>query len=347
MTIVIKKDLPSNKFDSEIIVRGLNNPRGLKIFDDETLLVIEAGSGDSQQADGRLLKVDLSREGGQILDVILQQKSSMNMLPVMKRDEILGLSDIAISDRQMLVSLTDYVKGSTILSISGSSVSTLVKSQGHINSIVYHPVRKSWFCVKPDSNVVIEFLSDGTERIVAQIENMSDDQDAVPVCIIYEEATQSFLVSLLSGEIGKDQSKVGIDFDKQAGEIIRVDPETGKIDRVVTGLTAPTGITLAADNTLYILELCSDFLEPLISDASAEDCLHGGFRRYSGRLLEVDLSTNLVTVVADQLDTPSNLQIHKQQIYISEGMGMPGRSIPGTNGEACSLTGYIRRLSMN
>lgn len=347
MEISITKDLPYELYESNIIVKGLNNPRGINIYDDKTMLVIEAGSGNTQQADGRLIKVDLSEQYGQVIAVVLEHQASMNMLPEMRRDEIMGLSDVATGDGKLLVSLTDYINGSKIICISPSTVNTIVNTHGHINSIVFHPVRKTWFWVKPDSNTVIELLDDGTERIVVQLDKLPDNQDAVPVCIIYEDRTQSLLISLFSGEIGNDQSKLGVDFDSQAGQVIRVNPVTGNVTVVVRELTAPTGIAIADDNILYVLELCSDFLEPLVTDNCIYDCLHGGFRRHSGRLLAIDLSSAQIVVVANELDTPSNIKIHNKAMYISEGMGMPGRLIPSSKGEQIHVSGFIRKVSMS
>lgn len=343
MEIKVAKELTYNQLESNILIKGLNNPHHINIYDDKTMLVVEAGSGNTHEADGRLIKVDLTEQGAHA-DVVLEHQPSMNMLPKMKRDEIMGLSDIATGDGKLLLSLTDYINGSKIISISPFSVNTLFMTHGHINSIVFHPVRKSWFWVKPDTNMVIELLNDGTERVVVQLDNLSDGQDAVPVCIIYEDTTQSLLVSLFSGEIGRDYSKVGVDFGNRSGQVIRVNPETGNISVVVSELTAPTGIALSDDNILYVLELCSDFLEPLFTEKCIKSCLHGGFRRHSGRLLAIDLLSQQIIVVADKLDTPSNIKINKNHMYISECMGMPGRLIPNTDGKQMHVSGFIRRV---
>lgn len=264
----------------------------------------------------------------------------------LKRDEIMGLSDIASDGEQILVSLTDYVGGSKVMQVHPLPVKTVFNSRGNLNSIVYHPELKAWFGIKPDANVVVEFSADGQERIVATFEDMADGQDAVPVCVIYEPDTQGLLVSLFSGEIGQDPAKRGIDFDKTAGQVVRVDIATGAVIPVVTGLTAPTGIALSEDGLLYVLELCDDFLEPLIADDATTECLHGGFKRFSGRLLSIDSGTGEAIVLAEKLDTPSNLEIHNGRLLVSEGMGMPGRPIPGIDGEGQPLDGYIRQIEI-
>ncbi|MFT4924960.1 MAG: hypothetical protein ACI8WB_001050 [Phenylobacterium sp.] len=341
--------IPSKCRDAKIIATGLVNPRGLQALDDGSILVIEAGRGEMKSPDtGRLLKLssDISSDERKTSDIILDKQHSMNMLGMMNRDEIMGMSDIAQGDGQTLVSLTNYVAGSTVMRVSPGPVSTVFNSRGNLNSIVYHPQLKAWFGIKPDANVVVEFSATGDERIVAELADLADGQDAVPVCVIYEPSTGALLVSLFSGELGQDAAKKGIDFDKTAGQVIRVDATTGEVTPVVTGLTAPTGIELGDDGRLYVLELCDDFLEPLVGDNATAQCLHGGFKRFSGSLLQVDLSTGEMVVVANQLDTPSNLVKHDGHLLISEGMGMPGRPIPGLNGEVQPLAGFIRQVSL-
>ncbi len=357
MTKILHIDgtLPNHCRESKIIAKGLINPRGLKALDDGSILVIEAGSGEAKQPDsGRLLKLGQGQQENKqenkqeykAEDILLDQQHSMNMLAMMQRDEIMGLSDIAQGGDQILVSMTNYVAGSKVVQVSPLPVSTVFNSQGNLNSITYHPELNSWFGIKPDANVVVEFSAAGDERVVAQLADLADGQDAVPVCVIYEPLTGCLLVSLFSGELGQDPAKRGIDFDKTAGQIIRVNATTGEVSTVITGLTAPTGIALAGDN-LYVLELCEDFLEPLVGDNAAEQCLHGGFKRFSGKLLQINLVNGEASVVAEALDTPSNLEIHHGQILISEGMGMPGRPIPGINGNSQPLSGYIRQLSLS
>ncbi len=321
-------------------------------MNDGSLLVAEAGTGDMSKPDsGRVVKLMPSLEEQndlyEIQSVIIDQQPSMNMVSMMKRDEIMGLSEIAEGNGRILVGLTDYVSGSKVIEIFPDVNAPAFSLSGNINSIAYHPELDAWFAIKPDANVVIRLSSEKEESVVTPIADMSDGQDAVPVCIVYEPNTGMLLVTLFSGEIGGETSKLGIDFDKTAGKVIRVDPATGQISDVVCGLTAPTGIALDTDGNLFVLELCDEFLQALIGENATRQCLHGGFKRFSGRLLQIDLRREKVVVIANQLDTPSNLEIVNGRLLISEGMGMPGRPIPNTMGDSQPLTGYIRQLKMN
>jgi hypothetical protein len=70
--------------------------------------------------------------------------------------------------------------------------------------------------------------------------------------------------------------------------------------------------------------------------------LHGGFQRFSGRLLSCDLNTGEILVLATTLDTPSNLCLVQGGVLISEGMGLTGRLIPGPDGKIQPLDGILR-----
>jgi len=341
---------------NQVVVKGLSNPRGLMVTNEGCLLVIEAGSGKPGVADGRVLALQLNAiqtmQTGKAQDigdsnlyrVVIDKLPSMNMQTMMKRDEIMGGGDFATNGQQIVFGLTDYVAGSKVIEVSPVAGRTIFNAQGNLNSIVHHPQFDRYFSIKPDANVVMAFSSIQSHRVVSKLEDLSDGQDAVPVCVIYEPQTHGLLVSLFSGELHGDQDKKGIDFDKSAGQVVRVDIESAQVTTVLSGLTAPTGIALANDGQLYVLELCDDFLEPLVADNATTQCLHGGFKRFSGRLLLVDLETAQAQVVAQQLDTPSNLVVDQQSVFISEGMGMPNRPIPGVDGQSRPLEGFIRHI---
>ena len=118
----------------------------------------------------------------------------------------------------------------------------------------------------------------------------------------------------------------------------------------MSGLTAPTDLEIGPDGQLYVLEFCDAFLDPL---ETREQMLaapsHGGFRRFSGRLLRIDRSTGGVVVVAEGLDAPSNLALIQDEygngLLVAQGMGTPGRSIPGPQG-VVPLRGFIERISL-
>ena len=73
---------------------------------------------------------------------------------------------------------------------------------------------------------------------------------------------------------------------------------------------------------------------------------HGGFTRFSGRLLHCNLQTEQVTVLAQGLDTPSNLCLVRDGVLVSEGMGLLGRALPTPEGEVVQLGGRVRWVGL-
>ena len=87
------------------------------------------------------------------------------------------------------------------------------------------------------------------------------------------------------------------------------------------------------------------FRSPLLPDWIGGP-LHGGFTRFSGRLLRCNLHTREVEVLVRGLDTPSNLCVAKDAVLISEGMGLAGRPIPTPYNTVVPLSGKIRRVPL-
>jgi hypothetical protein len=335
---------------STIIATGLNNPRGMLLRDDGCLWLVEAGTGNHQHSfSGRVLelKPDPNHQGAYLSPSVLASGfRSMNLQSRMCRDEVMGLSDIEQGDNRCLVSYTDFVEGSKILDLSVSPPEPVFYGQGNINALCYHRVRNSWIAVKPDSNQLVEFVKgDQQERVLADLPTLSAGQDAVPVTLVYEPSTQAVLISLFSGELHQNPDKKGIDFAANAGRVIRCYPDSAKIETVISGLNFPTGLALVNDAQLLVLELCEGVLEPLLPGRSNE-VLHGGFQRFSGRLIRCHLHSGDIQVLAAQLDTPSNLCVGRDVILLSEGMGLPGRLIPHSRNGTVELTGCVRALQI-
>ncbi|MFZ6731622.1 hypothetical protein ACO0LG_06855 [Undibacterium sp. Ji42W] len=352
LPILVPQLMMQQRCASSIVLRGLNNPRGIKLKQDGSLLVVEAGSGDTAQPfSGRLLQFKQDTDGGYArCEVLADGFRSMNMQARMCRDEIFGLADIAYGDGRWLLSQTDYVAGSRILDLTSLPPQPLMHSSGNLNALCYHPQRRSWLTVKPDTNQVIEFIDGQPEAVVGVLADLSCGQHAVPVTIILDQHSkagsgdQPVLISLFSGELQGDAGKMGINFEKGVSQIVRLDLATGEVSTVIAGLTLATGMAFTEQGQLLVLELCEDFLEPMPANEVPQTAWHGGFKRYSGRLLRFDLDKRTVTCLARHLDTPSNLCVSGNTVFISEGMGLPGRPIANADGETEALEGYVRKL---
>ena len=345
--------IPFNPHDAvrsgTVIAEGLLNPRGLCLEPDGSLLLVEAGSGHADQPlSGRIsrLRPAPGTSGHyQAPEVIAEGFRSMNMQVRMLRDEIMGLSDVCCAGGRCLASLTDYVDGSRILDLGQSPPATLFRSRGNLNALCYNPGRRSWLSVKPDTNQVVEFVEGYDERVLVQLPDLAQGQEAVPVTLVHEPATGALLVTLFSGELRRDPALRGVEFADHAGQVIRVWPEDGRIETVVFGLQLPTGLALTKDGNLLVLELCQRLLQPLTPDWAGA-AWHGGFERFSGRLLHCDLSRGTVAVLAEGLDTPSNLCLLPDAVLVSEGMGLSGRPLPTPGAGTAPLDGRIRRIPL-
>lgn len=334
---------------STLIAEGLLNPRGLCLQVDGSLLLAEAGSGlPDQTFSGRIsqLHPDPKRPGAFLPgESFAQGFRAMNMQARMLRDEIMGLSDIACGGGRCLASQTDYVGGSKLLDLQYSPPEPVYHGQGNLNALCYHPTRRSWLAVKPDTNQLVEFGNGEDERVLVQLPELDLGQEAVPVTLVYEPQSDAVLISLFSGELHGDPARKGIDFADHAGQVIRVHPASGQIEVLITGLQLPTGLALRANGHVLVLELCSHLQQPLPTDWNGET-LHGGFTRFSGRLLNCDLHSGEVTVLARRLDTPSNLCLVPGGVVVSEGMGLVGRPLPTPDGKEVALSGRLRRVEL-
>lgn len=332
---------------STVIAEGLLNPRGVCVQADGSLLLAEAGSGlPEQMFSGRIsrLRPDPHVPGTYLQrEVVADGFRSMNMQARMLRDEIMGLSDIACGEGRCLASQTDYVEGSKLLDLQYTPPEPVFHSRGNLNALCYHPTRRSWLAVKPDTNQLVEFVVGQDERVLVHLPELAQGQEAVPVTLVYEPATDAVLISLFSGELRGDPTRQGIDFVDKAGQVIRVYPDSGRIDLLISGLQLPTGLALCPKGNVLVLELCDRLQQPLLPDWNG-DARHGGFTRFTGRLLSCHLPTAQVNVLARDLDTPSNLCVVQDAVLVSEGMGLTGRPLPTPDHRIVPLTGRLRRV---
>lgn len=349
MTLHIPAQPIDNLRPSTFIAEGLLNPRGVCLQADGSLLLAEAGSGlPDQPFSGRISRLppDPLQPGAYLPgEVLAQGFRSMNMQARMLRDEIMGLSDIACGDGRCLASQTDYVDGSKLLDLQYSPPEPVFHSRGNLNALCYHPTRRSWLAVKPDTNQLVEFRSGEEEQVLAQLPALDQGQEAVPVTLVYEPESDGVLISLFSGELHGEPARKGIDFADFAGQVIRAHPASGQLEVVIRGLQLPTGLAWCPHGNLLVLELCSHLQQPLPPDWSGAP-LHGGFTRFSGRLLRCNLHNHQVDVLARGLDTPSNLCRVPGAVLVSEGMGLTGRPLPRPDNTVAPLTGRLRRVQL-
>ncbi len=339
--VVVSRPVVEHAAVRRVIAEGLLNPRGFLRRSDGSLLVGEAGRGDPDDPlTGRLVRLVDGNGDGDFDDdgereIVLAKQPSVNILGrlAMNRDEVFGFADIAEGDGMVLATLADPLRGSTVFRIDVDPPMMWSRTLDNANSITFHPGTRAWFAVQSFANTLIRIGAEGHERLVTRFAPLEDGQDAVPAAVVVDPSDGALLVALFSGQRGGDVGGSGVDFVKYAGRVVRVDPETGTTRDVVRGLNAPTDLAVSG-RSLHVLEFCSGFLDPVRTRREAvAGSSHGGFERFSGRLLRIDRPSARVASLAEGLDLPTNLEVLADgRVLVAEGQGTPGRPIPGPGG---------------
>lgn len=352
-SISVPATLSTVSLPRRVVARGLKNPRGMYPLPEGGLLVSEAGTGapDSPNS-GALLRMRDENQDGDFDDpgervVLLPDQPSKNIFHIVRRDEVFGMAAIAGGEGTVLAALAFFGGPSTIFQVRGDTVSQWGSTHGNVNDLVYDPSDKHWYAVASTTDEVIRLLEGGRAERVLKFPTMPSGQDAVPGYVEYDPSSGKLLVSLFTGSPEGEEGGDGTELVPRAGGIVEVDPQTQATRWLVSGLTVPTDFAIAPDGTLYVLEFCDDFVDPVNTrEDMAKGPMHGGFRRFSGRLLKIDRTTGAVTVVATGLDEPTNIALAGSTLYIAEGMGTPGRQIPGPNGPQ-ALDGFISAVDLS
>lgn len=343
-TTLDRRTLPRSR-----VVGDLENPRGMLPRENGDLLVSVAGTGDPKDEMSGALLLLVDRDGDGTFDErrkLLRGQLSRNIIDIVRRDEVFGMAGIAEGGGATLVSQAFFGGPSTIYRIEGDEVVEWSKVFGNINDLAFDPTREIWAGVSSSSDEVVQLQPTRGSRRILKVPPLLEGQDPVPGYLRHDPETKDLLVTLFSGSTEGEEGGEGIELLPRSGGVLRVDPETGEFRWAVTGLTAPTDIEIGPDGRLYVLEFCSHFEEPVDGYAAMwKGPSHGGFRRFSGRLLAIDRGTGEVTIVADGLDGPTNLALRGRDLYIAQGMGTPGRPIPGPDGTV-PLTGFIDRVEL-
>jgi hypothetical protein len=338
------------------VATGLANPRGMHVLADGSMLVSLAGTGDpSDPHSGSLVHLrDVNRDGDFDDDgersVVLDKQPSRNLFDLVRRDEVFGMASIAEGDGVILASLADFGGPSKIfkLEVGGGkdSATEWGSTHGNINDLSYDARRKVWVAVASTTDEVVDLLPGGRSERVVKFPPLASGQDAVPAGLRYDPNTGDVLVALFSGSPEGEEGGKGVEIVPRSAAIARVHADTHSATMAVTGLTVPAALEVDGSD-VYVVEFCDSFLDPVVKrEDMFKGPMHGGFRRFSGRLLKIDRERGEVTVVAEALDAPTNLTRTADALYIAEGMGTPGREIPTPDGKSVPLTGFIERIAL-
>jgi hypothetical protein len=335
------------------VARRLHNPRGIEQLPDGSLLVAEAGTG--MRSDGRVVRLEPCSNGYQFGDVLLDGLPSVSMLPEAKREEILGAAEIHRVGSTILAMVIDKRGGvSRLVEIFPDGHFVRQELPGNVDDFVYDPVTEKYYAVSPGEHGIHEFVGEGPSKVKITLPKLAGGQDPVPCAICRDGWSDCLLVTLLSGEVDADRvdgefhpiSTTGLNFLHGVARILAFDPTDGSTRPHVSGLTFATN-ALAHGPHLFVLEGCNAFLDPLLKEEHLHEPRHGGFRRFSGRMLHIDRRNGQISVVADRLDLPSNLHLTRSgKLLVSQGAGIAGRPIPGPNDQTVLLEGFISELDV-
>ena len=347
--IEVPREPPRAPIKRRVVARGLLNPRGMQLVEGG-LLVAEAGTGDpASPLSGRLSKLVDANGDGDYLDegekrVLLDGQPSKNILEIVRRDEVFGMAGmdqgVVGGEPATMVSLAFFGGPSTLFAVRGDRVEPWGKTHGNINDVAFDPKRNKWFGASSTTDEIVELLEGNGSQRVLKLSTLASGQDAVPGYLTHDPISSDLLVSLFSGSPEGEEGGDGTELVPRAASIVRVDPDRKTATPFITGLTVPTDLEVDDGGAVYVLEFCDAFLDPVGTRQAMANAGHGGFRRYSGRLLRIDRATGSVQVLAEQLDAPTNLARAPGGFFVAEGMGTPGRVIPTPNGDA-PLDGFI------
>jgi hypothetical protein len=329
------------------------NPRGMQIVEDG-LLVAEAGTGDpANAATGRLIKLVDTNADGDYLDegeqrVLLDGQPSKNILDVVRRDEVFGMAGMdrgVVNDEPMVMAALAFFGGpSTLFAVHGDRVEPWGKTHGNINDVAFDASRGKWYGASSTTDEVVELLPGNGSQRVLKLPTLASGQDAVPGYLRFDPITNDLLVSQFSGSPEGEEGGDGTELVPRAASIVRVSPERKTATPFITGLTVPTDLEVDAQGAVLVLEFCDSFLDPVGTREALAKTGHGGFRRFSGRLLRIDRGTGAVRILAEGLDAPTNIAAAPGGFLVAEGMGTPGRIIPGPSGDL-PLEGFIELVT--
>ncbi|MGJ3239366.1 MAG: ScyD/ScyE family protein [Anaerolineae bacterium] len=359
----------------EAIASDLNNPRGVAVMPDGQLLVIEAGTGSDTPMEvigsGRVLQLADNNNDGDFDDsddqrlVRLDAQPSFNSLAVYRtgHDEPFGLSDVVMLDEDRIYFTLDHPfaeagrntggegyygnVGIFILNTGREGATRFVQRSATLNSFAYDPQRDVFFATESGFNRIMAVDMTGDAEVVVELPTLANDQQPVPAGIAVDPNTGDLLVALFSGFV-YDYYDTQMGFMPGDAKVVRIDPDTGTISDEITGLTTAIDVAVAEDGTLFVVELTTTWeTNPMPFDFDLFDPEQppdpGGYARYSGRVT-MHTPDGEMRVLAQELDGPTNVTYHEGELYISTGLGTPGRRVVSHLGIS-EIEGVIYRIT--
>ena len=348
----------------EVVLTGLDNPRGVVVGPAGELFVAEAGTGyaavDPTQMTGKLTKY-VDRNGDGDFKDTDEAERWFSHFPTYNaehftgaaRDEVGGPSDLLLhNDGRLFLSVDGGFDKQALLEISPERrIGRTLADRSNMNGIAFSPDQRSIYAVESMVNQLIEVSLEGELREIVVFPRLDSDQQAVPAGLAVDPRTGDVLVALFSGAAVDAETKNFTLFVAGEAKVVRVNPETGQFADEITGLTTAVDVAMDSAGNIFVVEMTSAFVDPFpdgfdFFDPNAPP-LHGGYQRFSGRVTLYPADGSPSRVLAQGLDTPTNITVGPEgTLYVSTGQGTPGRPIPGPNGPT-RIVGQVIRIAYN
>ena len=353
----------------ETVLTGLSNPRGVAVWPDGSIMVAEAGSGNSavdpQEWTGRLTHFQDANRDGDFQDedeitVWFPNLPTYNTLQEYEtwRDEVGGPSDLLRhADGQLFLTVDGGHGEVGLYEISPfKRMGRNLSARGNMNGIAFSRDQGQIYIAESSTNALsVVDIADGAYRKIAQFGALASGQQSVPAGVAVDPRNGDLLVAFFSGALVVEGEKRPVIPGDSA--VVRVNPDNGAISDVILGLTTAIDVAVDAEGNIYVVEMCSgyaDLIEPSYDLFDPNQTpLHGGYLRYSGRVtvypppaadsppFQADVDA---TVLADGLDMPTNITLAADgSLYVSTGQGTPNRPIPGPDGPT-RIVGEVIRI---
>ena len=352
----------SGSSEVRVLVSGLDNPRGVVVRSETEIFVVEAGTGydavDQTLNTGKLTQFS-DRNGDGDFDDDGEADRWFSRLPTYNalsffgtgRDEVSGPGDVLLhADGRIFLAVDGGIDEQDLFEISSQRrVGRSLAGRANMNGLAFDLDQSSIYAVESAANRLIEVPLDGEIRDIVTFAALAHDQQAVPAGLAVDPLTGEILVALFSGNAIDPGTGEVIPFVLGDSKIVRVDPTTGRVSDEITGLTVAVDVAIDASGNVYVVELASepaDTLPKLFDLFDLEGpVLHGGYRRFSGRITLHPADGGLPIVIVEELDLPTNITIGTDgSLYVSTGQGTPGRPIPGLDGPT-RIVGQVIRIT--
>ncbi len=344
----------------ETVLTGLDNPRGVVVLMDGSLLVAEAGTGyDAVEPTNWTGKLSHFQDGngdgdftdnGERIDWF-RHLPTYNALQFFatRRDEVNGPGDLLRHpDGRLFLSVDAGLDRIGLYEISPDRrIGRNLSPRSNMNGLAFSRDFSQIYLAESTANALsVVRIADGAYRQIVQFDTLANGQQSVPAGLAVDPRNGDVLVALFSGAVAVNGEV--IPFMPGAGKIVRVDPSTGTVEDAVTGLTTSIDVAIDRAGSIFVVEMTSGYADLLDRTHDLFDpdqpALHGGYLRYSGRVSRYLPGGSAPHILADGLDMPTNITLAPDgAVYISTGQGTPSRPIPGPDGPT-RIVGKVIRI---